>query len=389
MNTCSSYMKRQMERYPVLNDQKQLELLKQAQEGDDNAREDLILCNLRLVRTVAQQLGVPTHWEMDDLIAEGIQGITYAIDKFDLEKGVKPSTYFWNAIKWKILKFKEEVGEPMLSLNETISTEDEEDKTEYLDRVPDPYAAKLMRDVETMEDLRQMLRYVPLQEQAMLILRYGLFGFDQYSLDDIGTATNLSHAGVRHACNRAIEKMQEFPEVPPWYDLVTRDEIQKLIDHAGILSKGEKVDSKRATAPSKAELVPDAIDHNYSFRSGIILDTFQKEFGDRIRSDYTNGRSIRNLALKYNCPRSQIAKAIRGLKELKLERQKRRQSNVYDKVEHDYTFKKGHMAPEFQKEFGDQIRADYKQKRSVRNLSLKYNCPRSQIQKAVRDGMRK
>ena len=66
-----------------------------------------------------------------------------------------------------------------------------------------------MRDVEIMEDLKQMLKYVPLQEQVILILRYGLFGFDQYSLDDIGSAINMSHAGVRHACNRAIEKMQQ------------------------------------------------------------------------------------------------------------------------------------------------------------------------------------
>ena len=106
----------------------------------------------------------------------------------------------------------------------------------------------------------------------------------------------------------------------------------------------------------------------------------------RIRNDYKNGRSIRNLALKYSCPRSQIAKAIKDLKELKIERQKKRQSDVYDKVEHDYVFKKGHMAPEFQAEFGDQIRIDYQQKRSVRNLSLKYNCPRSQIKKAIKDG---
>ena len=89
MYACSDYLKRQMERYPVLDDKEQLELLKQAQEGDDNARDDLILCNLRLVRTIAQQLGVPTHWEMDDLISEGIQGLSYAIDKFDLEKSVK------------------------------------------------------------------------------------------------------------------------------------------------------------------------------------------------------------------------------------------------------------------------------------------------------------
>lgn len=377
MNACSDYLKRQMDRYPVLDDKEQLELLKQAQEGDDNARDDLILSNLRLVRTIAQQLGVPVHWEMDDLISEGIQGLSYAIDKFDLNKNVRPSTFFWDAIKWKMLKFKEDVGEPMLSLNATYKAEyeAEDDKTfEYLDKVADPYANNLVKEVETHADLKQMLKYVPHSEQIALILRYGLFGFEQYSLDDIGLCINLTHEGVRQACNRAIEKMQNFPEVPPWYSLVTRKTVQDLVDAADILSKHEKLFSNREKKKKETEVVNDKVEHNYVFKSGTIVTEFQKEFGDQIREEYENGRSIRNLAVKYSCPRSQINKAI--VKKPKM-------LTINDNIEHDYTFKFGRTAPEFQKEFGDQIRADRKTGRSIMNLASKYNCPRSQIRKAI------
>jgi RNA polymerase primary sigma factor len=80
----------------VLDGDVQIELAKQAQEGDEQAREMLINHNLRLVVKVAQGYyrqsqgnGLP----LLDLIQEGTFGLVRAIDKFDASKGYQFSTY--------------------------------------------------------------------------------------------------------------------------------------------------------------------------------------------------------------------------------------------------------------------------------------------------------
>ena len=304
----SSYLSRQIDRYPVPSDEEQLDLIRLAQGGDEDAREALILGNLRLVRHVAQQMTIPAHYELDDLISEGVQGLSYSIDKFDFEKGTKPSTFFWDAIKWKIIKFSESLGDLHLSLNTIIeSGDDEHDKCELMDLIPDPYANNLVRQVEAFSDLKHLLCYLPERNQIIIILAEGLFGFEPYGLDDIGFMIGLTHEGVRQVRDRGIAKMGELVDVPPTHKFVRLSKIQELIDDSKILSKREKIFTKR-DKKMKFQLKP--IEHSYTFGYNKSVPEFLVEFGDRIRSDYANGGSIRCLAKKYNCPRTQINKAI-------------------------------------------------------------------------------
>lgn len=85
--------------HEILADYEEQQLLRETQAGDENARERLILANLRLVRFVVQQyenfeLGVSA----DDLMADGIVGLCTAISNYDLDFGTRLSTYAMLAI---------------------------------------------------------------------------------------------------------------------------------------------------------------------------------------------------------------------------------------------------------------------------------------------------
>lgn len=302
----SSYLSRQMDRYPVLGQEEQLDLIRKAQDGCEESRELLILTNLRLIRMIAQEVGVPSHYDIDDLIAEGVQGLSYSINKFDFDEGVRPSTFFWKAIKWKMIKFKELIGPDHLSLNATYETEEEDDQ-EFIDMIEDPFARNLTREMEAYTDLKYLLRYLPEQEQIIMILYYGIFGFEAYGLDDIGSLLGLTHARIWQAQQRALRKMQELPVIPPPHDLISNDRLQELIDSGQVLSKREKVFNRE-----QDKLNIEIVEHSYTFGRRKQVPEFLEEFGDRIRSDYNAGASIRTLAIRYNCPRTQITKAIRG-----------------------------------------------------------------------------
>lgn len=79
----------------VVSEMERSELELKLELGDD-ARETLILANLRLVFSVArryQRLGLP----MEDLVQEGMAGLLQAVEKYDWHRGTKFSTY---AVWW-------------------------------------------------------------------------------------------------------------------------------------------------------------------------------------------------------------------------------------------------------------------------------------------------
>src|ERR1700688_1873921 len=81
-----------LDRYPLPDHEKQVELAKRVAAGDDAARRQMVAANLRLVVHWArryQDRGV----DMADLVQEGAFGLMRAVDKFDWERGFRFSTY--------------------------------------------------------------------------------------------------------------------------------------------------------------------------------------------------------------------------------------------------------------------------------------------------------
>ena len=76
----------------VLNNEEMTELFKKYSEGDIFAKEDLVQGNLKLVLSILKKYNNRCD-NMDDLFQVGCIGLIKAIDNFDLNHGVKFSTY--------------------------------------------------------------------------------------------------------------------------------------------------------------------------------------------------------------------------------------------------------------------------------------------------------
>ena len=90
--------------YPLLNQEQELELGRRIkEEGDEDAREQLINSNLRLVVYIAKQYK-NNYVGIEDLVAEGNLGLIAAVDKYDYTYGYRFSTCATPWIKQAILK---------------------------------------------------------------------------------------------------------------------------------------------------------------------------------------------------------------------------------------------------------------------------------------------
>ena len=97
-----AYLK-EIREYPILKAKEEKEIVERCYQNDSTARDILITSNLRLVVSIAKKYincGLP----LIDLIEEGNVGLIYAVERFDISKNCRFSTYATCWIKHSICR---------------------------------------------------------------------------------------------------------------------------------------------------------------------------------------------------------------------------------------------------------------------------------------------
>ena len=247
--------------YDLLTFEQERELLKRAQTGDIEARNELIMHNMRLVKSIAGHYTC-AGLDNDDLISIGSMGLIPAIEKFDLTSTHKFSTYatYWikQAIRREIINQNravrvpanvqetynkirkatetlrqvlghepskqqiakavgltaKEVEEITSFFMEPISTDTtltDEDETTVGDLIADensidPIDAIYSVELKTM--VSTVLNTLPEKEREVIKLRFGIDGHPQRSLEEVGAILGYSREWIRRIEERALIKLR-------------------------------------------------------------------------------------------------------------------------------------------------------------------------------------
>lgn len=118
MNSVSYFVK--MAENCNLNEQEEIVILKSIKNGNNNAYEDFIKHNMKLVIKIAKQFenfGI----SIEDLISVGTIGLMKAIDKYEIGKGAKFSSYAALWIKYYMRKELSENSRVVSFCNTTLN----------------------------------------------------------------------------------------------------------------------------------------------------------------------------------------------------------------------------------------------------------------------------
>lgn len=122
-------------------------------DGDEDAREQLILAYRPLVYWIAKKFKVNGN-RFSDLVQEGTLALIRAVDKFDVNRGHRFTTYACYRIRGQMLNYLQRV-EAKAPIPIDIDTEDIDDSREF-------------HEVEEILMLRQGLLQLPRREAHIL-----------------------------------------------------------------------------------------------------------------------------------------------------------------------------------------------------------------------------
>ncbi len=196
----------------VLKNEETRELLKKAQAGDKQARDELIQGNLRLVLSVIQKFSGRGE-NSDDLFQVGCIGLIKAIDNFDLENhDVRFSTYGVPMIAGEIRRYLRDNSSLRVSrsLRDTAYRAMQARERLMNQQQREPTVEEIAKEIglkpsEVVTALDAVSTPVSLFDPV-----YTDAGESMRVMDQVGDTKNTDSAWLEHiALSEAVERLQE------------------------------------------------------------------------------------------------------------------------------------------------------------------------------------
>ncbi len=194
-----------------LGAQEEARLFKLSTEGDQNAKDKLILHNMRLVAHIAKKYYL-TGEEQEELISIGTIGLIKAVSTFKCDKGNRFAAYGSRCIENEILMYLRNIKKTSqeVHFDEPIDTDKDGNQLTLMDII----AADndICDEVDLVLDSQKLYKAIDGvlddRERLIIVLRYGLNAAKPLTQREAAALLGISRSYVSRIEKRAIDKLK-------------------------------------------------------------------------------------------------------------------------------------------------------------------------------------
>ena len=194
-----------------LSPEEEAKYLKQAREGNKEAKDILVRHNMRLVAHIVKKYNGAA--ETDDLISVGSIGLIKTIDTYKERKGTQLATYTARCIENEILMLirsnKKHKG--TLYLSDPVGVDKEGNELTLMDLLfeKEEGVFKTVENKMVKEKFMRLLKgCLTEREYTVLCLRYGLKGGAPMPQREVAVFLKISRSYISRIEKRAIERVR-------------------------------------------------------------------------------------------------------------------------------------------------------------------------------------
>ena len=188
------------------------QLFKELNEGSQEARNKLIIHNIRLVLYEVTHKFKNVDYDKKDLVSMGNLGLIKAIHTYDISKGFSFSAYATRCIDNEILIFLKKLkkDQNVDSLNKTVFLDKDGRELELEDQLSDN--SDFVEDYivsETHEIIRELVAQLPDRDKEIVMLYYGFYDDRVYTQQQIADKFHISKSFVSRLITKNTEKLSK------------------------------------------------------------------------------------------------------------------------------------------------------------------------------------
>ena len=200
---------------PLSKEQEKICLDKLAQ-NDKEARDELILHNMRLVAHVTKKYAAGEE-DAQELISIGTIGLIKAVSSFKPDYGNRFATFAIRCIENEILMYfrNKRKSRGDVSIFEPIGTDKEGNQIHLVDVIENDQN-DVLEDISRANDLKKlkngMKQMLSKREYYILVKRFGLDGNDELTQRQIAKELGISRSYVSRIEKAALKKLKKLLE---------------------------------------------------------------------------------------------------------------------------------------------------------------------------------
>lgn len=196
---------------PPLTKEEEAVILQKIKEGDEKAREPLIVHNLRLVVYIAKKFE-NSNVNIEDLISIGTIGLIKAVNTFSPDRNIKLATYASRCIENEILMFLRKTSQSKyeISIEEPLSTDWDGNElllSDILGSEGDTVSADIEQEVE-IHQLLEAISRLNTREAMIMELRFGLNDNKEHTQKEVADLLGISQSYISRLEKRIIGKLK-------------------------------------------------------------------------------------------------------------------------------------------------------------------------------------